>query len=92
MKVFNFSRPNIAAQALGIAQAPWMRPRYVSNEFSSVDSGVFQGMQWMLAEMALSVETARSIVYRSGAMIDSDPVIRISPTMLMAKCMLLMWR
>jgi len=33
----------------------------------------FQGMQWMLAEMALGIETARTIVYRSGAMIDTEP-------------------
>jgi len=33
----------------------------------------FQGMQWMLAEMALSVETARTMVYRAASMIDTEP-------------------
>jgi len=30
-------------------------------------------MQWMLAEMALSVETARTMVYRAASMIDTEP-------------------
>jgi acyl-CoA dehydrogenase len=30
-------------------------------------------MQWMLAEMAMQIETARSIVYRAASTIDNEP-------------------
>ncbi|MGO9136940.1 MAG: acyl-CoA dehydrogenase family protein [Syntrophales bacterium] len=75
MSVFNFSRPNVAAQALGIAQGALDAALSYAKErvqFGKTLSS-FQGMQWMLAEMALAVETARTIVYRAGAMIDTEP-------------------
>lgn len=75
MMTFNYSRPNIAAQALGIAQGALDAAVTYAKErvqFSKTIS-TFQGIQWILAEMALAVETARAIVYRSGAMIDTEP-------------------
>jgi alkylation response protein AidB-like acyl-CoA dehydrogenase len=75
MTTFNFSRPNIAAQALGIAQGAFdVAVAYTKErvQFGKTLSS-FQGMQWMLAEMALGIETARTMVYRSGAMIDNEP-------------------
>ena len=75
MNAFNFSRPNIAAQALGIAQGAFDVALAYAKERVQFGKSLasFQGMQWMLAEMALAIETARTIVYRSGAMIDTDP-------------------
>jgi alkylation response protein AidB-like acyl-CoA dehydrogenase len=75
MTTFNFSRPNIAAQALGIAQGALDAAIAYAKERTQFGKTLasFQGMQWMIAEMALGVETARTIVYRSGAMIDSEP-------------------
>jgi butyryl-CoA dehydrogenase len=75
MSVFNYSRPNVAAQALGIAQGALDAALSYAKErvqFGKTLSS-FQGMQWMLAEMALAVETARTMVYRAGAMIDTEP-------------------
>jgi alkylation response protein AidB-like acyl-CoA dehydrogenase len=75
MTTFNFSRPNIAAQALGIAQGALDAAIAYAKDRVQFGKPLasFQGMQWMIAEMALGVETARTIVYRSGAMIDSEP-------------------
>jgi alkylation response protein AidB-like acyl-CoA dehydrogenase len=75
MTTFNFSRPNIAAQALGIAQGALDAAIAYAKERVQFGKTLasFQGMQWMIAEMALGVETARTIVYRSGAMIDTEP-------------------
>ena len=75
MTTFNFSRPNIAAQALGIAQGAFDAALAYAKERVQFGKSLasFQGMQWMLAEMALGIETARTIVYRSGAMIDTEP-------------------
>ena len=75
MTTFNYTRPAVGGQALGIAQGALEASiRYVKerSQFGKTLSS-FQGMQWMLAEMALSVETARSIVYRAAATIDSEP-------------------
>ena len=75
MNSFNFSRPNVAAQALGIAQGAFDAAVAYAKERVQFGKPLasFQGMQWMLAEMALAIETARTIVYRSGAMIDTEP-------------------
>ncbi|MDD5723818.1 MAG: acyl-CoA dehydrogenase family protein [Syntrophales bacterium] len=75
MNTFNFSRPNIAAQALGFAQGALdVAVAYAKErvQFGQTLSS-FQGMQWMLAEMALAVETARSITYRAASLIDNEP-------------------
>jgi len=75
MNTFNYSRPNIAAQALGIAQGALDAAISYAKErmqFGKTLSS-FQGIQWMIAEMALMVETARTMVYRAGAMIDTEP-------------------
>jgi alkylation response protein AidB-like acyl-CoA dehydrogenase len=75
MNTFNYSRPNIAAQALGIAQGAFDATVNYAKErmqFGKTLSS-FQGIQWMIAEMALAVETARTMVYRAGAMIDTEP-------------------
>ncbi len=75
MNTFNYSRPNIAAQALGIAQGALDAAVAYAKERVQFGKSLasFQGMQWMLAEMALAVESARTLVYRAGAMIDSEP-------------------
>jgi alkylation response protein AidB-like acyl-CoA dehydrogenase len=75
MTTFNYTRPAVGGQALGIAQGALDAAIGYAKErvqFGKTLSS-FQGMQWMLAEMALSVETARSIVYRAASMIDSEP-------------------
>ncbi|MDI6754823.1 MAG: acyl-CoA dehydrogenase family protein [Thermodesulfobacteriota bacterium] len=75
MNTFNYSRPGIAAQALGIAAGAMDAAIKYAKErvqFGKTLSS-FQGMQWMLAEMALSVEAARNMVYRVASLIDEDP-------------------
>ena len=75
MTTFNYTRPAVGGQALGIAQGALdVAIKYAKErvQFGKTLAS-FQGMQWMLAEMALSVETARSIVYRAASMIDTEP-------------------
>ncbi len=73
MKTFDLSRPGVAAQALGIAQGAldlaveYSRQRV---QFSKPISS-FQGIQFMLADMATQVEAARSLVYSVARQIDS---------------------
>jgi alkylation response protein AidB-like acyl-CoA dehydrogenase len=75
MTTFNYSRPNIGAQAVGFAQGALDAAVAYAKERVQFGKSLssFQGMQWMLAEMALGVETARTMVYRAAATIDNDP-------------------
>ncbi len=75
MKTFNFTRPAVAAQALGIARGAmdasidYTRDRM---QFGKPISG-FQGVEWMIAEMALKIELARTMIYRVCGTIDNEP-------------------
>jgi butyryl-CoA dehydrogenase len=75
MQTFNYTRPAVGAQALGIAQGALEASIKYAKERSQFGKTLssFQGLQWMMAEMALAVETARTMVYRAAATIDQDP-------------------
>jgi butyryl-CoA dehydrogenase len=72
MKTFDQSRPGVAAQAVGIAQgAMELAIKYAHErvQFGKPISS-FQGIQWMLADMATKIEAARSLVYACASMVD----------------------
>lgn len=75
MKTFNYTRPLVAAQALGIAQGALDHARKYLRERIQFGKPLaeFQGLQWMIAEMALKIELARTMVYRVCSTIDNDP-------------------
>jgi alkylation response protein AidB-like acyl-CoA dehydrogenase len=76
MRTLDFSRPTIAAQALGIAQGAFdVAARFAAEreQFGQPISR-FQGVQFLLADMAMQVEAARLLVYRAAAACDGqDP-------------------
>ena len=73
MKTFDKTRPGIGAQAVGIAQGAldeavnYARQRV---QFGQPISS-FQGIQFMLADMATQIEAARALVYSVARWIDS---------------------
>jgi butyryl-CoA dehydrogenase len=73
MRTFDNSRPGIAAQAIGIAQGALdLAIKYAKErvQFGQPISS-FQGIQWMLADMATQIEAARALTYSVCRMIDS---------------------
>ncbi|MFH0856017.1 MAG: acyl-CoA dehydrogenase family protein [Candidatus Omnitrophota bacterium] len=73
MRTFDMSRPGVAAQALGIAQgALELAAKYAKQrqQFGKSISS-FQGIQWMLADMATEIEAARALVYSCARAIDA---------------------
>lgn len=73
MKTFDVSRPGVAAQALGIAQGAFelaLEYAHQRHQFGKPISS-FQGIQFMLADMATEIEAARALVYSVCRMIDS---------------------
>jgi alkylation response protein AidB-like acyl-CoA dehydrogenase len=86
MGALDSSRPLIGAQALGIAQGALdAAVRYVKErrQFGQRIAD-FQGVQFMLADMATQIEAARLLVYEACALFDAgDP--RVSGMASMAK-------
>ncbi len=73
MKTFDMSRPGVAAQAVGIAQGALDVAVKYARERKQFGKSVssFQGIQWMLADMATQVEAARALVYACAREIDA---------------------
>ena len=73
MKTFDYSRPGVAAQAVGIAQRALdesVEYAHQRKQFGQLISS-FQGLQFMLADMSIQVEAARAMVYRAAKIVDS---------------------
>jgi alkylation response protein AidB-like acyl-CoA dehydrogenase len=73
MSALDASRPIVGAQAVGIAQgALEVALRYASErvQFGSRIAD-FEGIQFMLADMATRVEAARLLVYRACSMVEA---------------------
>jgi len=73
MKTFDMSRPGVAAQALGIAQGALDHAVKYAKEREQFEKSIstFQGIQWMLADMATQIEAARALIYAVARMVDS---------------------
>ncbi len=73
MKTFDNSRPGVAAQALGIAQGAFDLALKYSHERRQFGQSIssFQGIQFMLADMATQIEAARALVISAARMVDS---------------------
>ncbi|MEA2507424.1 MAG: hypothetical protein QOH48_2042 [Actinomycetota bacterium] len=87
MRTLDFSRPTIAAQALGIAQGAFDFAVGYCTEREQFGKPVaaFQGMQFMFADMAMKIETARLATYRAAKAIDDEDA-DVSYWAAIAKC------
>jgi alkylation response protein AidB-like acyl-CoA dehydrogenase len=87
MRTLDYSRPTIAAQALGIAQGAFdFAARYAAErqQFGKPIS-YFEGIQFMLADMAMEIEAARLLVYKAASLVEAnDP--RMTYFASLAKC------
>jgi alkylation response protein AidB-like acyl-CoA dehydrogenase len=87
MRTLDFSRPTVAAQALGIAQGAFDFAVDYVNERQQFGKPIaaFQGMQFMFADMAMKIETARMAVYRAATAVD-EADSNVSYWAAIAKC------
>ena len=72
MQILDASRPIIGAQAVGIAQGAFdLALKHVNQrkQFGQTIAG-FQGVQWMLADMATQLEAARLLTYQAASLHD----------------------
>ena len=72
MKTFDYSRPGVAAQALGIAQGAFDAAVDYARHREQFGRPVIsnQGLQFMLADMATQIEAARGLLYATARSID----------------------
>ncbi|WP_026691897.1 acyl-CoA dehydrogenase family protein [Peribacillus kribbensis] len=68
MGVYNGVRLGFAAQTLGITQAAFDRTCQYIQERKQFGKEIceFQGIQWMVADMFMQLEAARTLLYRAG--------------------------
>ncbi len=89
MKTLNSVRPVVAARAIGLAQGAigysveYMRTRKAFGQ-PIIN---FQGLQWMLADIAMQIDAARLLTYRAAATVDEGKAGKETAHILsMAKC------
>ena len=72
MMTLNLSRPAIGAQAVGVAQGALdFALDYTTKRVQFGQKlADFQGVQFMLADMAMQVEASRAIVYKAATLLD----------------------
>jgi butyryl-CoA dehydrogenase len=73
MRTFDISRPGIAAQGVGLAQGALDEAVNYAKQRIQFGKPIIanQGLQWMLADMATKVETARAMTYAVCRHIDT---------------------
>ena len=89
MATLDRSRPTIGAQAVGIAQGALDVALAYLQERHQFGRPIaeFQGLQFMVADMAMRIEAARGLVHRACATIDAgDPHGDLTKVGAMAKC------
>jgi alkylation response protein AidB-like acyl-CoA dehydrogenase len=88
MKTLERSRPTIGAQAVGIAQAALDAALGYAKERRAFEQPIaaFQGIQFMLADMAMAIHSSRLVVHHAAGLIDQGAPSRALEAS-MAKCM-----
>jgi butyryl-CoA dehydrogenase len=88
MKTFDVSRPGVGAQALGIAQGAMDLALDYACTRRQFDApiGSFQGLRFLLADMAMRIEAGRALVYATARHIDKQPKERPTLYSAMSKC------
>jgi len=74
MQTLDTSRPVIGAQACGVARSALEHAIAYAKERVQFGRPIanFQGISWMLADMATEIDAARALVYQAAQLIDDD--------------------
>jgi butyryl-CoA dehydrogenase len=88
IRTLDFSRPGVGAQAVGIAQGAFDLALEYACTRRQFDApvGSFQGLRFMIANMAMKIEAARALVYATARHIDARPNGRSNLYSAMSKC------
>ncbi len=72
MRTFDYTRPGVASQALGIAEGAFEYALQYAHTRKQFDKPLtsFQAVGHMLADMATQIEAARTLIYSAAKMVD----------------------
>ncbi len=89
MQCMDYNRPAMAASALGIAQGALEASIAFAKERRQFGRAIaeFQGLQFMMADMAMQIETVRALLYETTARYDAGQMDGYSTLAAMVKCM-----
>lgn len=75
MATLNKTRPLVAAIGVGLAQGALDQAVQFSKERVQFGQPIasFQGLRFMMADMAMQIEAARQLVYRAAVIIEQEP-------------------
>jgi alkylation response protein AidB-like acyl-CoA dehydrogenase len=88
MRALDLNRPTIGAQCVGIAQGALDASVAYAKERKQFKRSIaeFQGVQFMLADMAMQMEASRALVYECARAGDAGDWDRLNVLASMAKC------
>jgi alkylation response protein AidB-like acyl-CoA dehydrogenase len=88
MRALDLNRPTIGAQCVGLAQGALDACVEYAKERKQFKRAIaeFQGVQFMLADMAIQIEAARALVYECARAGDAGEWERLNLLASMAKC------
>lgn len=88
MRALDLNRPTIGAQSVGLAQGALDACIAYAKERKQFKQPIaeFQGVQFMLADMAMQIEAARALVYECARAGDAGDWKRLNVLASMAKC------
>jgi len=89
MKCMEFNRPAMAASAIGIAQGALEASVAFAKERRQFGKAIaeFQGLQFMIADMAMQIEATRALLYEVAARYDRQEMDGYGALTAMVKCM-----
>ncbi|HEX9117069.1 MAG TPA: acyl-CoA dehydrogenase family protein [Anaerolineae bacterium] len=88
MQVFDRSRPPVAAAAVGVARRAMEEATKYAKERKAFGKPIIanQGVSFMLADMAMSVEAGRLLTYKAGWLIDNGQTNVVNSAFAKAFC------
>ena len=88
LRALDMNRPTIGAQCVGLAQGAMEASIAYAKERKQFKRAIaeFQGIQFMLADMAMNIEAARALVYECASAGDRGDFARLNTLASMAKC------
>jgi alkylation response protein AidB-like acyl-CoA dehydrogenase len=88
MQILNLNRPTVAAAAIGIGQGALEAAIAYAKERKAFGKtiGSFQGLQWMIADMAMELEASRALLFECTRQVDRGDLSELAMMASMAKC------
>jgi len=88
MHILNLNRPTVAAASIGLGQGALDAAIAYAKERKAFGKAIAsnQGLQWMIADMAIQLEAARALLFECTRQVDMGDFSQLSMMASMAKC------